>query len=75
MVNSRRFGMGPRRTLSKDMYFETAENVDVISSALFRLYRARLPFLGVELRASNMAVFGLRFLTRNCAFKNLKTVF
>jgi len=49
MVNSRRFGMGPRTALPKDKDFDPAENANVLISTLVKLYRARLPLLSVEL--------------------------
>jgi len=43
MVNKRHFGMGPTTALSIDRDFEPAANVNVLSSTLVRLYRARTP--------------------------------
>ena len=59
MVNNRRFGTGPRKALSIDRDFDPAANVNVLSSTLVWLYRARFRLLMVELRANNMAGFGL----------------
>jgi len=75
IVKKRRFGMGPRTALSTDNDFYPAENMNVLSSTLVRLYRARLPLLSIELWASKMAGFGLMLPTSNWASKNLKTVF
>jgi len=66
--------MGPRPTLSMDNDFDPAGNVNVFSSILVRLYRARLPLLSVELLVNNMAGLGLTHLTCNWEFKNLKMV-
>jgi len=59
MVDNRRFGVGPRTALSIDNDFVPAEYVNILSSTLVWLYRARLPLLSVELLASNKAGFGL----------------
>ena len=45
IVNKRRFGMGTTTALSIDKDFDPAENMNVLSSTLVTLYRARLPLL------------------------------
>ena len=49
MVNSRRFGTGPKIALYIDRDFDPAENVNVFSSTLVMIYHARTPLLNVEL--------------------------
>jgi len=48
-VNKRRYGIGSRTALSIDKDFDPAENVNVLSSTVGRLQRARVPFLCVKL--------------------------
>jgi len=49
LVNRRRLGMGPKTALSIDKVFDSAEKVNVLSSTLVSLYRARDPLFNVEL--------------------------
>jgi len=40
LVNKMRLGMGPKTRLSIDREFDVGANVNVLSSTLFKLYRA-----------------------------------
>ena len=49
MVKRRRFGTGPKTALSIDRDFDQEENVNILSSTLVMLYRARATVFSVAL--------------------------
>ena len=63
IVYSRRLVLGPSTAFSIDRDFDPAENVKVLRSTLFVLYRARTPLLSTRLCVDKMTGLGCTRVT------------